>query len=207
VANSKISALTDIVTLASGDEIAVNDVSVPGSRKATIQEIADFLGLGILPKVLASDVSSTSTTMAKVTALDTTLAVGTYLFDYMCLWQTATTTTAVKIGVNFSGTQTAFVVEGTGFEATTAASTGAADQTVAAFGLRAGGTGRVPSSTVAIYGPTSGAVINVNLQMVARGLITVSVAGDLQLYFGAEVAAAGTVKLMTGTTLRVQKVA
>lgn len=91
----------------------------------------------ITVKELTSDFTSPGTTMGKATGLDQTIAAGTYWFEYRCIWRSSATATAVKFGVNFSGTQTVFVVEATGYEATTAASTGAVDQTHTAFGLRA----------------------------------------------------------------------
>jgi hypothetical protein len=43
VADTKISALTDVVTLAGGDEFAINDVSAVASKKATLNEVATFI--------------------------------------------------------------------------------------------------------------------------------------------------------------------
>lgn len=163
----------------------------------------------ILMKNLGSDfVSAASpvTTMAKATNLDQTLAAGTWMFEYRCVWQTSATATAVKFGVNFSGTATRFAVEATGFEGTTAASTGVLASSHAAFGLRSGGQNNAPSTTVSIFGPTAVATQNVDLLTVIRGIVVVTVSGDLQLYFGSE-ATGSTQTLELPTSLICHKIA
>ena len=146
------------------------------------------------------------TTMGKATNLDQTLATGTWVFEYYCVWRTSVAATAIKLGVNFSGTATTFVDECTGFEATTAASTGANDQTHTAFGLRAGGQNRAASTSTSIFGPTSADTVNVDMFCVIRGLCVVTVQGDLQLYFGSE-ATGSTQTLMAATSLIAHKIA
>lgn len=163
----------------------------------------------IVHKNLGSDfVSAASpvTTMAKATNLDQALSTGTWVFEYHCMWQTSATATAIKLGVNFSGTASRFVAEATGFEATTAASTGVETATHAAFGLRAGGQNNAPSTTAVIFGPTATATQNADYYTVIRGLIVVTVAGDLQLYFGSE-ATGSTQTLELPTSLIAHKIA
>ena len=201
MADTKISALSAASAAALTNEIAINEAGT--TKKLTVQQIVDLIG--IKTKLLASDFASPGTTMGKATDLDYTLAAGTYWFEYRCIWQTSVGTTAIKLGVNFSGTQTRFVVECTGAEATTAASTGAADQVHAAFGLRSGGSGRAPSTTVSIYGPTAADTINADMLAIIKGVIVVTVSGDLQLYFGSE-ATGSTQTLESGTSLRITKV-
>jgi hypothetical protein len=47
---------------------------------------------------------------------------------------------------------------------------------------------------------------NADVLAIIEGLITVTVAGDLQLYCGAEASAAGTVSVMPGSVLRLTKI-
>jgi hypothetical protein len=140
----------------------------------------------VIVKELTADVTSTSTTMAKVTGLDQRVEVGLWWFEYRIVWQTTATGTAIKLGVNFSGTQTRFVAEATGSESTTAASTGLNSQVHTAFGLKSGGSSRAPSTTVSLFGPTATDAANANMLAIIKGVIRVTVAGDLQLYFGSE---------------------
>lgn len=146
------------------------------------------------------------TTMGKATELDTALATGTWVFEYHCMWQTSATATAVKFGVNFSGTATRIVMEATGFENTTAASTGVLTQTAAAFGLRSGGQNNAFSTTVSIFGPTATAAQNVDYYTVIRGLCVITVTGNLELYFGSE-ATGSTQTLELPTSLIAYKIA
>lgn len=154
---------------------------------------------------LASDFISPGTTMGEVLGLSNTLAAGTYWFEYRLVWQSSATGTAVKGSVNFTGTQTLFAAEGTQYENTTAASTGAVDQAHATFGLRSGGQARAPSTTVALFGPTSVDTANANTLTTIKGVIKVSVSGDLELWFGSE-ATGSTQTLKAGTALRLTKV-
>lgn len=160
-------------------------------------------------KNLGSDfVSAQSpvTTMAKATNLDQALAVGTWVFTYHCMWQTSATATAVKFGINFSGTATRIVVEATGYEATTAASTGVETATHAAFGLRAGGQNNAFSTTAVIFGPTATATQNADYYTIINGLCVVTVTGNLELYFGSE-ATGSTQTLELPTSLVAHKIA
>lgn len=152
-------------------------------------EFVDMAGGGGVQQItknLGTDLTSSSVTMVKVTDLDQVVGVGTWIFEYHVMWQTTTTATAIKLGVNHSGTVTRFVVEATGFEATTAAATGAQDATHTAFGLRSGGQNNAVSTSTSIFGPTSVTAADQDHYTVIRGLIVVSVSGNLELYFGSE---------------------
>jgi hypothetical protein len=73
------------------------------------------------------------------------------------------------------------------------------------FGLRAGGHERAPSTTVSIFAPISVDTANADVLAIIKGVIKVSVAGDLQLYFGSE-ATGSTQTLMARTALQITKV-
>lgn len=143
-------------------------------------------GTGVTVKNLGTDLTSSSTTMVKATNIDQVVGIGTWSFEYRCVWQTTATGTAVKFGINHSGTVTRLAVECTGFEATTAASTGVMSAVGAAFGLRSGGQNNVISTTTSIFGPTGVTTANVDHMAIIRGIIVVSASGNLELYFGSE---------------------
>lgn len=182
MADTKISALAAVTSVVGAQEFAVNDAGV--SKKASGTQVQDFIGKVVFAK-LAADNTIASTTN-ELLAVDLALTVGTWIFDYRVIWQSNTATTGMSFGVNFTGTQTAFVVEGTQFEATTAASTGATDQVHATFGLRSGGAARAPSTTAKIVGSTSVDTINANMLTIVRGVVVVTVAGNLELYQASE---------------------
>jgi len=79
------------------------------------------------------------------------------------------------------------------------------DQVHNAFGLRSGGANRAPSTTDSIFGPTAADTVNADMLCIIKGVIVVSVAGDLQLYFGSE-ATGSTQTIESGSSLRLTKV-
>lgn len=204
MADTRISALTAATAAALANEFAINEAGT--SKKLTLSQIADLIG--VRSKMLAANEisdESPDTTMGKVVGLDYTLAVGRWWFEYRCIYRSSVAGTGVTFGVNFTGTTLTFVVEATGSEGTTAASTGAMDQVHAAFGLRSGGGNRAPSTTTAIFGSASVDTINADMLTIIKGVIDASSQGDLQLYFGSE-ATGSTQTIKAGSALRVTKV-
>lgn len=200
-----INVLADAGSLVDADKMAVTQSGV--AKDVALSVLKTYMAGNdprLITKELTSDATSSSITMAKATGLDQSVGIGTWWFEYRCIWQSTATATAVKFGVNFSGTQTLYFAEATGYEATTAASTGA-QLISSAFGLRAGGQQRAPSTTVALMGPISIDVANANHMAIIKGVIKVTVTGDLQLYFGSE-ATGSTQTLKAGTALRMTKV-
>ena len=195
MADTKISALTAVASVAAANEFAVNEAGT--SKKASATQVQDFIGKMVFAK-LAADNTIASTTN-ELLGVNLALTIGTWIFTYHVIWQSDTATTGMSFGVNFTGTQTAFVVEGTQFEATTAAATGATDQLHATFGLRSGGAARTPSTTAKIVGSISVDTINANMMTVIRGIVVVTVAGDLELYQASE-AVGGTQVTKAGTS-------
>ncbi len=178
--NAGETAIEFVALAGGGDMVGSNNLSEITNRQTALNN------LGIYTKKLANDFTRSDTALAKVTELDQVCGVGTWQFEYHCMWQTSATATGIKLGVNHSGTVTRFVVEATGFEATTAASAGAQTAVHGAFGLRAGGQSNVISTSASIFGPTSVAVQNTDHYCIIRGLIVVTVSGNLELYFGSE---------------------
>jgi hypothetical protein len=145
-----------------------------------------------------------TTTGVEITGLNKPLTAGTYAFQYYIRYQAAATTTGVKFGVNFTGTQTAFMANAQYQTSGSAASDGTHDQatTGAAEGIVFGYSTRSESTTAPNLGPTE-AVDTANADMLAyiQGLIVVTAAGDLELWHGSEVAASSTVKAGTSLVL------
>lgn len=113
MADTKISALTDIVTLANGDKVAVADASdLTVSKSATMTEIVTFLQLNGLPKVLklGSQYTNATTTGTEVTGLSfNSMDAGTYFCRWALLYEAAATTSSIKFGVNITNTVSEFV--------------------------------------------------------------------------------------------------
>jgi hypothetical protein len=188
----KFSALSAVSAALGADELAVNEAGT--SKKLTITQLVTYLQTIGMPlvKQLGTLQQTTSTTFAKVTGLDLALPVGTWAFDYYIQWRTTATATAIKLATNFTGTAARFLVEATGFEATTGASTGAQTAIHNAFGLRAGGQNNVISASTSIFGPITAAVADADLFCRISGIIAVTATGNLELYFGADATNTGT---------------
>ena len=156
---------------------------------------AATLHIGLITKALSADLSNSTITFAKVTNLDQVVGVGTWHFKYILVHQSAALTTGIQFCVNHTGTVTVFVASSWWAEITTAASTGAQSQAGAAvFGLRAGGSARAKSSSVAIGRTISVDVIDSNMMMIIEGLMVVTIEGNIELYHASEVAFASTIK-------------
>lgn len=201
MADVKFSALTAASAAAVANELAINEAGT--SKKITLTQLVTLLQTLGMPvvKQLGTLQQSTSTAFAKVTGLDQVLGVGTWMFDYRVQWRTTATATAIKLAVNHTGTAARFLVEATGFEATVSASTGAQTAIHAAFGLRAGGQNNVISASTIIFGPITAAVADADLLVCIRGLIAVTVSGNLELYFGADATNTGTQSIEAMTSL------
>jgi parallel beta-helix repeat protein len=187
------------------DSCFIGDNNLVGNFTAEMTMTGTSHKLSPVTKVLAADQSNSTTTPTKVTGLDTPTQLGTYQFKYMIRYQAAATTTGVKFDVNHSGTVTAFVwnqhfadVVGTASSATPDQDSVLAAATVyGVFASRAKGTaGRGVTLSVD--------TANADMLMIIEGMFTASVAGDLQLYHGSEVAFASTVG--SGSSLVLTKV-
>jgi hypothetical protein len=173
-----------------------------GMEKVPVTTIAGQL----LVARLAADVSNSTTTAAKITGLDASVGVGTWIFEYYVLYQAAATTTGIKLSVNHTGTVTSFVDWWFGTDATATAATAALSQAANAA------TGQVFSvwsarakSTAAGMGPSiSVDSANADMLAVIEGIMVVTVAGNIELYHASEVAAASTVK--AGSAVRLTRV-
>lgn len=153
---------------------------------------------------LSADQSNSTVTPTEVTGLTIALSPGVYTASYFILYQAAATTTGVRFSVNFSGTVTAFVANQTWVDASATAATAAADQdAVLATGSVVGAMAARAKSTAGWGTTISVDTANADMLMRIDVLFVVTVAGNLQLYHGSEVAAASTVK--AGTVVTVKK--
>lgn len=154
-------------------------------------------------KALSADVSNSTTTGAKLTDLDTTLAVGNYHFKYVINYHVAASTTGVKFGVNFTGTKTRFAAQmempNTGL---TAIATTHDQQTSTDPQIMGVNATRNLSSTAPDLGPIQNTdSATADMLTIIEGHIVVTVSGDLQLYHASEIAASTTVKQGSGLIL------
>lgn len=205
MADSKITSLSAVTSPTGSEVFPVNESGT--SKKATLTQLQTYLGK-VIVKTISSDTSTTSSsTLQKLTNLDQTLAAGTYVFEYRIVFQSSNAGCAMMFSVNFSGTQTLFVAEGTQFESTTTATQGTLDQVHGTYGLRSGGSARAPSTTSTIISGWSVDTVDANIQVNIKGTIVVTVSGDLQLYYASSQDSVGSQKVIAGTSLVCRKVA
>lgn len=155
-------------------------------------------------KELLADQSNSTTTLTEVTALSLLLQSGTYAFRYVIRYQAGATTTGVRFSVNFSGTVTSFLAQRTWVASINTTSSDAPTQTMVAAlgGVQSAFNARAKST--AGWGTTlSVDSANADMLEIIEGSMVVTVAGDLELWHGSEVAAASTVK--AGTMLITHK--
>jgi hypothetical protein len=224
VADTKQSDLGDLTeaTVALGDFIPLRDVSdlafaATGTNKEiTIQDLADFLKTGIgLPRVahLGTQHSISSTTGTEVTDLTMALEVGTYVFNYWLIEQSATVTVAPKFAINFDGTASKanWWFQYADLSATLLAAIGtvAHDVSTSTLGFQmaqaeddfATATGNLhPQATT-----NAVQTINTNMLVAIKGIIVVTGAGNLELWHNSETATATSLEV--GSSLVVVRTA
>lgn len=209
MADTKISALTAVTTPDVADEFAVNDGGV--SKKLTLGQIGDLLFTRIsgssgaagpyktLQKLTANSIDQTSLTPGTVMTT-TGVDVGIWHFEYTLIFQTAATTTGIKIAVNHTGTVATYQMHADFLSTGAAAATGVTDgiSTVATAGIHEGFAERVlnASSKASVGVGTA----NANQLIVVRGVLEVTATGSLEFKLGSEVAASA-VRLMADSVL------
>ncbi len=214
MADTKYSALTAASAAAATNEWGCNESGT--SKKITVAQIAAYLNTRIsgssgaageyktLQELTSDSASQTSTTPATVMTT-TGVGIGTWKFEYSLIYQSAATTTGIKIAINHTGTVTTYIMHADFLSTGGAAATGIADaiSTVATAGLHEGFAERViNTSSKASVGV---ATANANQFLVVRGIIVISASGSLEFKLGTEVAASG-VKLMTDSMLELTKI-
>lgn len=209
MADTKISALTAATAAAAANELAINEAGT--SKKLTVAQVAAFLNTRIsgssgaagayktLQKLSANSADQTSVTPGTVITT-TGVGAGTWHFEYNLIFQSAATTTGIKIAVNHTGTAPTYIMH-SGFVSTGGtAGTGIHDAIAASAtaGLHEGMGERVlNTSSKATAGVATAAA---NQFIVVRGIVVVTVTGSLEFKLGTEVAASA-VKLMADSVL------
>lgn len=153
------------------------------------------------------NVTANSTTLTEATNLSQTLAAGTYTFRYYVIWITNDATNGIRLAVNYSGTNDAFVWRWCWTDVSAVASTAVPDQDAIIAAGQVGGchASRAKSTT------TRGALLSadtVNQAMMAKieGVFVATGSGDLELWAGNETAGAGDfASLMIGTSVEIYK--
>jgi hypothetical protein len=172
-------------------------VTQTAGDNTTALATTSFVQTAIPVKVVALGTDATAnstTTLATVTGLSTTVAAGTYVFQYFIQYTSSATGTGVDFAINHTGTVSSFVANwryaGTG----AAASTGAASQ------VASGATGNIHESFSiralnTKMGPTvSVDAANSNMLAIIEGVIVVSASGTLEFRHNSETAASTVVK-------------
>ncbi|MDP2413450.1 hypothetical protein, partial [Daejeonella sp.] len=167
----------------------------------------EFVQTAIPVTVVALGTDATAnatTTLNVVTGMTTTVAAGTYTFQYFVRYQSSVTTTGVRFAVNHTGTVSTFVWNWRYSDVGSAASTATPDQDgiIAASQVVAGFASRAVSTTT--RGTTlSVDTANSDMLVIIEGVMIVTATGSLQLYHGSETAA--STQVMAGTSLILTK--
>lgn len=155
---------------------------------------------------LSANQSNSTTTPSEVSGLTVATGTGTYAFKYYLITQSAATTTGQRFSVNHDGTVTEFVYLWRWVDTSATASTAAADQdAVGAAGQAVGAMAARAKSTAGAGTTISVDSANADMLIIIEGIAVVTVAGNLELWHGSEVAAASTVK--AGSSLLLTKTA
>jgi hypothetical protein len=186
MADTKISALSAVTAALAAQEIPVNDAGT--TKKMTVTQLLTFLqavnGLPLV-KSLTSAYTNATTSATKVTGLDLTLAVGTYIVKYHLMIQNATAANACNMSVNFTGTATGKVMYLYHDSGTTAVTPAIAD--TGAAGTIAGAAQATNFSAAATQ-MTVTAFVNAatNAYMEVTAIVVVTVGGNVELWAKSE---------------------
>lgn len=161
---------------------------------------SSFAGGDPLMRSTHADRTTASTSLTAVTDLTLPLGLGVYVFNYILIQQSAATTTGQLSSVNFTGTKGIFGYWKTWLAPVSTASDDVATGafTTAAGGVLSGYAARTPTNA-GTGSITDVDVINVDVMVQIQGIISVTVAGNLELYWAPEAAANATLK--QGTSL------
>jgi len=196
MADTKVSALTAVVTPAGTDEFPVNQAAT--SKKMTLTQIEAFIAplvtsSGAAPAtgaahqgVAGSETIVLNTADNAVTTVETVLNItsvlaGTYFFEYVIVWRSGTTTVGTAFNVDYTGTVTRMRTVRHGLTNLATAADGISDGTVA--GLTGGvvqGWGAIADNSA--LGPSTGVGSTSEDQYeYIRGTMVVTTGGTLSL--------------------------
>jgi len=199
MADTKVSALTAAAAAATTNEIPINEAGT--SKKLTIAQIVTLLQQSGMNRVkhLGTTHTISSVTGTEVTDLQHTLEIGTYCFEYSLIVRSATTTVGPMLGVNFTGTAAVktMVAWWADATATIAAEVHSMDdQGILSAGFISGMANKAYSTTAPNMGTTIGvSTIASDIPMFIKGIVIVTVAGDLELWHSSETATSTSVEV------------
>lgn len=213
MADSKVSALTALTgaNVDVADLLPIVDTSATASKKITMAEMVTYLQMKGMPRVtrLNTQHSISSTTGTEVTDLQQTLEAGTYTFEYSLIVRSATTTVGPMVGVNFTGTAAVKSMISYWADATTVITAevhAMDDQGILTAGFISGMANKAYSTTTPNMGTTVGVSTTASdIPMFVKGVLIVTVAGDLELWHASETATATSVEI--GSSLVVVRTA
>jgi hypothetical protein len=155
------------------------------------------------------DTTANSATMTEVTALSQTLAAGTYTFRYYVIYRSNDATDGIRLSVNYSGTNGAFVWRWCWTDAIATASSAAADQDAIIAAGQVNGCHASRAESTTTRGTTISAdTANADMMATIEGVFIATGAGDLELWAGNEAAGVGDINsIMPGTSVEIHKTA
>lgn len=205
MADTKISALTNLTDLADDDRIPVADASdLTVTQSLTLATLRTFLLQSAMRYVkrLGSDHVNSSEVSETVTGLTATIPSGDWRFDYWLVVQLNPANT-IQFAINHTGTTSSFVMWISAMGSSAAAAVGAWDQEINAT------TGFILSSYAAraenTFRGAGVSVDTVNAPLLVRitGVVRSTTSGDLELRFGTATSGT-TVSLMSDSALILQ---
>ena len=214
MADLKITALTAHTAPIDTDVIPIVDITSSTTKKIALSEFlvkrvsgaTGAAGNYLTWQVLSAD-SASQTSVTPATVITTTgVGAGTWKFVYTLIFQTAATTTGIRIANNHTGTVTTYQMTSHFLSTGGVAATGIHDAIAASAtaGLNEGFGERVINTTS--KASVGVATANANQIIVVEGILVISATGSLEFKLGTEVAASG-VKLMAGSMLELSKMA
>lgn len=214
MADAKITDLTAYTTPIGTDVLPIVDITNGVTKKIDLDNLyikrvsgnSGAAGSYTTWQVLSSDSASQTSVTPAAVITTTGVGSGTWKFVYTLLFQTALTTTGIRIANNHTGTVTTYIMTSRFLSTGGAAATGVHDAIVtsATTGLNEGFGERVINTTS--KASVGVATANANQIIVVEGILVISATGSLEFKLGTEVAASG-VKLMAGSTLELLKMA
>jgi len=211
MADTKISALTAASVAAAANEFGINEAGT--SKKLTLAQIITFLQTKGMPRVatVITPHSNSTTTPTEVSNLTQVLEAGTFLFEHWLIVRSSLAGTAPVFNLNFTGTAAPFNwwYEYADNSATLLAALGVVSHNVSTqslgFGMRQSENTEA-TSAAGNMGPVGGVqTAATDALVMIRGLIVVSVSGDLELWHGSETANATTVEV--GSSVKIVRTA
>lgn len=202
MADTKISALAAVASVAGANEFAVNEAGT--SKKATADQIKTFIGGGTVTAVKqTADHANATTTATSITSLETTVGVGTWVYKYLLIVDSSVTTAGPQFSVQHAGTPDLMLTSGLG-KVTSAGgntlSTSVDQVEIPGLAVHVGSDatgGSIPFLGVNTAGQKTLVII--------EGVVVVSVSGLLKLFHKSD--EANTTTVYAGSSLILTKIA